>query len=71
MQFNSREPALMNIKASHKFHRLGDTAYGCVHGVHLTKYHIGIIDGKKVAPKLMESEGKYADISLLWLSFKK
>jgi hypothetical protein len=58
MQFSSRELALMNIEASHKISRSGDTAYGCIHGVHLTKYHIGVIDGIKVAPRLMESEGK-------------
>ena len=58
MQLSSRELALMNIEASHMIPRLGDTAYGCIQGIHLTDYHIGVIDGKKVAPKLRELEGK-------------
>ena len=35
---------LMNIESSHKFNRSGDTAYGCIEGVNLSEYQIGVID---------------------------
>ena len=34
---------LMNIESSHKFNRFGDTAYGCIKGVNLTAYQIGVV----------------------------
>ena len=36
---------LMNIESSHKFTRSGDTAYGCIEGVNLEQYQIGVIGG--------------------------
>ena len=45
-QLNSS--GLMNIESSHKFDRSGDSAYGCIEGVNLTHYQIGVIDGKQV-----------------------
>ena len=33
---------LMNIESSHKFNRSGDTAYGCIEGVNMTDYQIGV-----------------------------
>ena len=33
----------MNIESSYKFNRSGDTAYGCIEGVNLTEYQIGVI----------------------------
>ena len=37
---------LMNIESSHKFNRSGDTAYGCIEGVNLMYYQVGVINGK-------------------------
>ena len=34
---------LMNIESSHKFNRYGDTASGCIHGVNLEDYQVGMI----------------------------
>ena len=42
-QLNSS--GLMNIESSHKFTRSGDKAYGCIYGVNLTDYQIGVIGG--------------------------
>ena len=36
---------LMNIESSHKFNRSGDTAYGCIQGVNLEQFQIGIVGG--------------------------
>ena len=33
----------MNIEASHKFTRSGDSAYGCIEGVNLEQYQVGVI----------------------------
>ena len=38
---------LMNIESSNKFNRSGDTAYGCIEGINLEQYQIGIIGGQK------------------------
>ena len=38
---------LMNIESSHKLTRSGDTAYGCVEGVNLTDYQIGVVRGSQ------------------------
>ena len=37
---------LMNIESSHKFTRSGNTARGCIDGVNLTGYQIGVIGGQ-------------------------
>ena len=42
---------LMNIESSHKFTRSGDTAYGCIEGVNLGDYEVGVIDGQLVVPQ--------------------
>ena len=42
-QLNSS--GLMNIESSHKFTRSGDTAYGCIEGVNLEQYQVGVVDG--------------------------
>ena len=39
---------LMNIESSHKFNRSGDTAYGCIEGINLEQYQIGIEGGVQV-----------------------
>ena len=36
---------LMNIESSHKFNRSGDTAHGCIEGVNLEQYQIGVFGG--------------------------
>ncbi len=46
---------LMNIESSHKFTRSGDTAYGCIKGVNLKYYQIGVINGKQDLVKLTDS----------------
>ena len=38
---------LMNIESSHKFTRSGDTAYGCIEGVNLEQYQVGVIGGRR------------------------
>ena len=44
-QLNSS--GLMNIESSHKFTRSDDTAYGCIEGVNLEQYQIGVIGGRR------------------------
>ena len=39
---------LMNIESIHKFNRSGDTAHGCIEGVNLTGYQIGVIGGRQL-----------------------
>jgi hypothetical protein len=38
---------LMNIESSHKFTRSGDTAYGCIEGVNLEQYQVGVVGERK------------------------
>ena len=47
---------LVNIKSSHRFNRSGDTAYGCILGVNLDQYQVGVVDGKMITP-IKESNG--------------
>ena len=42
-QLNSS--GLMNIESSHKFTRSGNTASGCIEGVNLEDYQVGVIGG--------------------------
>ena len=37
------ESDLMNIESSHKFTRSGDTASGCIEGVNLEDYQVGVV----------------------------
>ena len=39
---------LMNIESSHKFTRSGGTAYGCIDGVNLEHYQIGVLGGNEI-----------------------
>ena len=39
---------LMNIESSHKFTRSGDTASGCIDGVNLEDYQVGVIDSSQI-----------------------
>ena len=68
---------LMNIESSHKFNRSGDTAYGCIEGVNLTDYQIGVFSLEEVVPTPPSSKLHYfcvqVDISskLLYLSMTR
>ena len=42
---------LMNIESSHKFTRSGDTASGCIEGVNLEDYQVGVIGGTRQLTK--------------------
>ena len=53
-QLSSR--GLMNIESSHKFNRSGDIAYGCIEGVNLEQYQVGVVNGKMFLPS-MEPNG--------------
>jgi hypothetical protein len=44
----------MNINSSHKFTRSGNTAYGCIDGVNLEEYQVGVVEVVDVP-----QEGKY------------
>ena len=37
----------MNIESSHKFTRSGDTASGCIEGVNMEDYQVGVVGGKQ------------------------
>ena len=43
-QLNSS--GLMNIESSHKFNRFDDTASGCIEGIDLQDYQVGVIGGR-------------------------
>ena len=47
---------LMNIESSHKFNRSGDTAFGCIEGVNLTVFQVGVIGAKRRTMQL-QTEG--------------
>ena len=38
---------LMNFESSHKFTRSGDTASGCIEGINLDDYQVGVIGGRQ------------------------
>ena len=41
---------LMNIESSHKFTRSGDSAYGCIEGVNLEQFQVGVVGGRQSTP---------------------
>ena len=47
---------LMNIESSHKFNRSGDTAYGCIEGINLEQYQVGVIKGLYQQTKSMQNK---------------
>ena len=55
---------LMDIESSHKFNRSGDTAYGCIEGVNMTYYQVGVINGIKYVPSYRKGT-KYITYSVL------
>ena len=54
-QLNSS--GLMNIESSYKFTRSGDTASGCIGGVNLTEYQVGVIGAKESIVISQQNEG--------------
>ena len=50
---------LMNIESSHRFIRSGDTAYGCIEGVNLNDYLIGVIGGSRKKNSVSEDDSMY------------
>ena len=57
-QLNSS--GLMNIESSHKFTRSGDTASGCIEGVNLEDYQVGVVGGQEVDMITMPQKGMYS-----------
>ena len=53
-QLNSS--GLMNIESSHKLTRFGDTASGCIEGVNMEDYQVGVF-GWRQAPSIQDKEG--------------
>ena len=45
-----RSSGMMNIESSHKFPRSDDTAYGCIEGVNLEQYQVGVVGGRMIIP---------------------
>ena len=41
---------LMNIESSHKLTRSGDTASGCIEGVNMEDYKVGVVGGRRLSP---------------------
>ena len=54
-QLNSS--GLMNIESSYKFTRSGDTASGCIEGVNLEDYQVGVFESKQVDMIMMSKSG--------------
>ena len=50
---------LMNIESSQKFNRSDDTAYGCIEGVDLEQYQVGVVGGRLIAIIPTTKSGKY------------
>ena len=53
-QLNSS--GLMNIESSHKFSRSGDAASGCIEGVNMEDYQVGVFEWRQLFP-ITETEG--------------
>ena len=39
---------LMNTESSHKLTRSGDTASGCIEGVNMEDYQVGVVGGRQI-----------------------
>ena len=55
-QLNSS--GLMNIESSHKLTRSGDTASGCIEGVNMDDYQVGVVGGRRSAPLITETKSE-------------
>ena len=57
---------LKNIESSHKFNRSGDTAYGCIEGINLSDYQIGVV-GITRQPIKKENHSESVYMYTMWL----
>ena len=48
--------SLTTIQSSHKFNKSGNSAYGCIEGVNLTDYYIGVINGILIQKNSFEDQ---------------
>ena len=55
-QLNSS--GLTNIESSHKLTRSGDTASGCIEGVNMEDYQVGVVRGRQAPPLITETMSK-------------
>ena len=49
---------LMNIESSHKLTRSGDTASGCIEGVNVEDYQVGVVRGRQLSPLVTETKSE-------------
>ena len=50
---------LMNIESSHKLTRSGDTASGCIEGVNVENYQVGVVGIRRLSTSdTTETKGK-------------
>ena len=47
---------LMSIESSHKLTRSGDTASGCIEGVNMEEYQVGVVGGTRLSPFIAETK---------------
>ena len=52
---------LMNIESSHKFNRSGDTAYGCIEGLDVSRHQVAVIGGSRKQPSEVPTSKLYSD----------
>ena len=52
---------LMNIDSSYKLNRSDDTAYGCIEGVNLEQYQIGVVGGIRKVTRIETFGKSYSD----------
>ena len=57
---------LINIESSHKFTRSGDTAYGCIKGVNLEQYQVGVV-GSHGTRQLLTEDRKRMSVLIRYL----
>ena len=61
---------LMNIKSSHRFNRSGNTAYGCIEGVNLELYQVGVMGGRRKQISTVPTNGELVVITTLMSNIK-
>ena len=49
---------LMNIESSHKLTRSGNTASGCIEGVNMEDYQVGVVGGRQLSPLVTETKSE-------------
>ena len=49
---------MMNIESSHKLTRSGDTASGCIEGVNMEDYQVGVVGGRRLSPLVTETKSE-------------